>query len=272
MFREKLQLQGKVAIVTGGGTGLGKYMSLTLAQAGADMVIAARRVNLIEETAEEVRKIGRKALSIPTDVTDPSQVKHLIEKSIGDMGKVDILINNAGIVRGEREKPIWEITDEEWFMGINTNLTGTFYCCRAIAKHMVDRQSGKIINLGSGYGLRGARNNYMYCTAKAGVINFTRSLAVSMVPYNVQVNCIIPGMVAQHPPETDPNVARRKAATKFVPMGRIGEPMELGPLALFLASDLSNYIIGEIFPVDGAGLAGGLAPTGLAPLVELGIK
>lgn len=270
MFQEKFQLHGKVAIVTGGGTGLGKYMCLTLAQAGADIVVAARRVKLIEETAAEVKKLGRRALSIPTDVTDPSQVNHLMEKSIKEMGKVDILINNAGIVRGEREKPIWEITDDEWFLGINTNLTGTFYCCRGIAKHMVERQSGKIINLGSGYGLRGARNNYMYCTAKAGVINFSRSLAMSMAPYNIQVNCIIPGMLAQDPPETDKNTARRESAGRFVPMGRIGEPWEAGPLALFLASEASNYIVGEIFPIDGAGLAGGIAPTGLKPAISLG--
>lgn len=269
MLKEKFQLQGRVAIVTGGGTGLGKYMSLALAQAGADIVVAARRVNLIEETAAEIRKLGRRSLSIPTDVTDPSQVNRLMEKTINDMGKVDILINNAGIVRGQRDKPIWEITDDEWSLGISTNLTGTFHCCRAIAKHMVERRSGKIINVASGYGLRGARDNYMYCTAKAGVINFSRSLALSMVPYNVQVNCIIPGLIAQDPPEKDQNVARRKSATKYVPMGRIGEPWELGPLALFLASDASNYIIGEIFPVDGAGLAGGIAPTGFKPLVPL---
>ena len=125
---EKLSLDGKTIVITGGGTGLGREMSVAMAKAGADMVIASRRMGPIEETAEAVREVGRRAIAVSTDVTDSAQVNQLFERAIDEFGKVDVLFNNAGIVRGQGSIPIWDISDEEWRIGIDTNLTGAFYC------------------------------------------------------------------------------------------------------------------------------------------------
>ena len=150
---ETLSLDGKVVVVTGGGTGLGREMGRHLARAGADMVVAGRRTGPIEEAAEEFRSMGRRAFAISTDVTDSTQVNALFERALSELGHVDVLVNNAG--GGGGGKPLWEITDEDWRIGIDTNLTSAFYCSRAIMKHMVDRGSGRIINISSGQGLRG---------------------------------------------------------------------------------------------------------------------
>ena len=170
MLKEKLSLEGKGVVITGGGTGLGREMTLAMARAGADLVIASRRVAPIEEVASEVRDLGRKAVAISTDVTDTAQVNGLMESAIAELGKVDVLLNNAGIVRGQGATPIWDISDEDWRLGIDTNMSSAFYCARAIAKHMAERGGGKIINVSSGYGYRGGRDNYMYCVAKGGIV------------------------------------------------------------------------------------------------------
>ena len=163
-------LQGKVAIITGGGTGLGRAMARALAEEGADVVVAARRVAPIEETAQEIRSIGTRGLAISTDVTDSAQVNGMVERAMAEMGRIDILINNAGIVRGERPVEVWDITDEMWREGIDVNLTSAFYCSRAVGKYFVERRQGKIINVGAGMGFRGIRNNIMYPTAKNGIV------------------------------------------------------------------------------------------------------
>ncbi|MEC8891366.1 MAG: SDR family NAD(P)-dependent oxidoreductase, partial [Chloroflexota bacterium] len=139
---EALSLNGKTVVITGGGTGLGKEMTLAMARAGADLVIAARRLAPIEEVAQQVRAIGRKAEAVTTDATDTESVRSLFKHAIKEFGKVDILFNNAGIVREDGPKPIWEITDESWKIGIDVNLSTAFYCSRAISKHMADRGSG----------------------------------------------------------------------------------------------------------------------------------
>jgi len=262
-------LKGKVAIVTGGGTGLGKASALLLAKEGADVVVAARRVNAIEQTAKEVRDLGVKALGIPTDVTDTAAVNSLVERTIAEMGGLDILVNNAGIVRGQTPKQLWEIPDEEWRLGIDTNLSGTFYCIRASMKHFVDQGHGKIINIASGNGMRGMRGDYMYGTAKAGVINLTRVLAVTFASSNVQVNCIAPGFVDVRHMQPEAVTREVSRTAKFIPVGRFGEPNDIGHLVLFLASDASDYVNGCLFPNDGGGLAGGVAPTGYAPVIPM---
>ena len=147
---EKLSLDGKGIVITGGGTGLGREMVLAIARAGGDLVIASRRAGPIEEVAALARETGRHAVAVPTDVTDTPQVEALFRRALGELGKVDVLINNAGIVRGAGATPIWEISDADWRLGIETNLSSAFYCSRAVAKHMVDRGRGKIINVSSG--------------------------------------------------------------------------------------------------------------------------
>ncbi|MBW1887677.1 MAG: SDR family NAD(P)-dependent oxidoreductase, partial [Deltaproteobacteria bacterium] len=159
MSVEKGTLDGKVIIITGGGTGLGRSMAFRLAEEGADIVVAARRVPPLEETAAGVRERGGKALIVPTDVTDTAQVNRLIEKTLADMGKIDVLINNAGIVRGERPKFMWEISDQDWRTGIDVNLSSAFYCSRAVSKYFADRKGGNIIMVASGEGFRGQRDS-----------------------------------------------------------------------------------------------------------------
>ena len=268
MVSMKGTLEGKVAIITGGGTGLGKAMALTLAREGADIVAAGRRPEPIEQTVKEVRDMGRSGLAVSTDVTDSKQVNNLVEQTLSQMGGLDILINNAGIVRGEQRKPIWDITDEDWYLGINTNLTGAFFCCRAVGKHLVTQKNGKVINIASGSGLRGGRDYYMYCCAKSGVIQLTRSLALSWAEDNIQVNCLVPGFIDTRDLQPKPIAASINRRQEFIPVGRFGIPQDIGSLGLFLASDASNYITGAIFIADGGGLIG-CAPTGYSPIIAI---
>jgi NAD(P)-dependent dehydrogenase (short-subunit alcohol dehydrogenase family) len=266
---ERLSLTGKVAVVTGGGSGLGRAMSLALARAGADVVVAGRRLQPLQETAAAMRQLGRRSHAVSTDITVSAQVTRLMQEALTVMGQVDILINNAGIVRGQELKPIWEMTDEEWHRGIDTNLSGAFYGVRAIARHMAERRSGKIINVASGFAYRGRRNEYMYTSAKAAVVNLTRSLALSLADYNIQVNCIVPGFFIVQPPDTPEGQQRRQQQGRFLAIGRTGEPEELGPLAVFLASAASDHMTGQAVISDGGGLAAGLAPLTLAPTIPL---
>lgn len=262
-------LEGKVAIVTGGGTGLGKAMALALAKEGADVVVGARRLEPIELTAKEIRELGRRSLAVSTDVTDSQQVNRLVEQTLSQMGGLDILVNNAGIVRGQQRREFWEITDEEWHLGIDTNLSGAFFGCRAAAQHLVAQKSGKVINIASGEGLRGARGSFMYNIAKGGVIQLTRSLALTWAENNIQVNTIAPGFidVSTLQPVVRQGFGGRMA--EFNPVGRIGAPQDISSLCVFLASAASDYVTGGLFVVDGAGLAGGYTPTGYAPIINL---
>jgi NAD(P)-dependent dehydrogenase (short-subunit alcohol dehydrogenase family) len=251
-------------------------MAYCLAAEGANIVVAARRVQPLEETAAGVRKFGGKAVVIPTDVTVPAQCNNLIAKSLAEMGKIDVLINNAGIVRGEQRVPLWDITDEAWRTGIEVNLSGGFYCSRAVSKYFADKREGKIILVASGEGFRGQRDSYMYNTAKAGVVNLTRVMALSLAEYNIRVNCIVPGFVdtfEYQPEEYRSAMAQVRASggvrRLFVPIGHSGKPDDIGNVALFLCSDASDYITAGIFISDGGGLAGGFATTGYAPLVSL---
>ena len=263
---DRLSLDGKTVVITGGGTGLGREMALAMARAGADLVIASRRSGPIEETAELVRETGRRGLAVATDVTDSGQVDRLFTASLDEFGKVDVLVNNAGIVRGQGAMPIWDITDHDWRLGIDTNLTGAFYCSRAISRHMVERGQGKIVNVSSGFGFRGGRDNYMYACGKGGVLQLTRTLATSLGRYGVTSNCIVPGFIP-----TEGTAASRENLPRgdFIPIGRVGRPFELGPIAVFLASAASDYMNGEMLIADGGGLAGGFAPTGHAPSIPL---
>ena len=265
---EKLSLNGKGIVITGGGTGLGREMVLAIARAGGDLVIASRRAGPIEEAAALARETGRHAVAVPTDVTDTPQVEALFRRALDELGKVDVLINNAGIVRGAGATPIWDISDADWRLGIETNLSSAFYCSRAVAKHMVDRGRGKIVNVSSGFGLRGGRDNYMYTTAKGGVLQLTRTLAMSLGRYGVTSTCIVPGFI---PTEATATLRETQPQGRFIPIGRVGLPTEIGPVAVFLASDASDYMNGEVFAADGGGLAGGYAPTGYAPEVPLTI-
>jgi NAD(P)-dependent dehydrogenase (short-subunit alcohol dehydrogenase family) len=260
MILDSFNLDGKVAIITGAGRGLGRAMALRLASCGADVVAAARTVAELEETAESVRKLGRRCVIRQTDVAVSEQVNSMVAGAIGEFGRIDVLINNAGGGEDQLGKPLDKITDGEWRRGIDVNLSSQFYCARAVIPHMVGQKRGKIINIASGYGLRGEKHNYMYACSKGGVIQLTRSLALTYAEHNIQTNCIVPGIFPHNE-----RLMKFFKGGKFIPIGRVGYDEDLGPLAVFLSSEASNHINGELIIIDGGGLAGGITPTGVIP-------
>jgi NAD(P)-dependent dehydrogenase (short-subunit alcohol dehydrogenase family) len=260
MILDSFSLEGKVAIITGAGRGLGRAMAIRFANCGADIVAASRTVAQLEETAAAVRAIGRKCLIQPTDVARSDQVNALVAAAIAEFGQIDILVNNAGIGEDSFGKRLEKITDEDWHNGIDTNLSSQFYCARAAIPYMVKRKRGKIINVASGYGLRGGKHNYMYACSKGAILQLTRSLALTYADDNIQTNCIVPGIFPHNPA-----MMEFFKGGKFIPVGRVGEDEDVGPLAVFLASAASDHINGELVIIDGGGLAGGVTPTGVAP-------
>ena len=278
MVLEKLRLDGpprRAAIITGGGRGLGKAMAIALAQAGADVCIAARTQSQLEAAAAEIKeKSGREALVVPTDVQSSAQCDALVARTIERFGRLDIMMNNAGI--GDRRGAgarLWELSDEDWQDTIEVNLHSAFYCSRAAARYFLERgEGGVIVNVASGTALRGFPQSFAYGAAKAGVISLTKSMAAMLAGEKVRVNCIVPGFVAQQPPKDEAEVEALRLRGRFNTARRIGEAWELGPLAVFLCSDASSYVTGETFAIDGGGLTGGIAPTGYTPGVAGGTR
>ena len=262
---ERLRLDGKIVIMTGAGRGLGRAMALDLAEAGAELVAAARTQEQIEETAELIRATGRRGIAVQVDITDSASVQAMVEAALAEFGRIDVLVNNAGGVSRGWNKPLEDITDEQWRKGIDTNLTGAVFCCRAVLPQMLKQGGGKIINITSGLSVRASKYNFMYSAAKAGLNNFTRCMAMNYADKNIQTNLIMPGIF----PHDDPAMLDFWQGGKFIPVGRVGKDEELGHLCVFLASDASNYMNGEMICTEGGGLAGGEVPMGFAPLVPL---
>ena len=267
---EKLRLDGpprRVAIVTGGSRGLGREMALSLALAGADVCIAARTEEQLERTAAFLAvESGREPLVVTTDIRSSADCDRLVQETIDHFGQLDILVNNAGIGDSPgRGQAIWELDDEAWLGAIAVNLNGTFSCTRAALRHIRKRDGGVILNVASGMGMRATPQSVGYAAAKAGVINFTQSVAGAVAREGIRVNCVTPGLVAQQPPGTAEEAEQIRQRGRFITARRLGEAWELGPLALFLCSDASSYVTGANYVIDGGGLAGGVAPTGLEP-------
>lgn len=240
-------LTGKVAIVTGGNGGIGYGIARGLAQAGADIVIAARQQAKSAPATTALQELGVRALSIATDVQDEAAVQAMVQAAVETFGRADILVNNAGI--NIRKAP-QDYTLEEWQQVLNTNLTGVFLCSRAVYPHMVEAGGGKIINIGSMTSIFGSSVSPAYAATKGGVVQFTKSLALFWARDNIQVNAILPGWI--HTDLTASASTERYNAIKArIPHGRWGEPDELAGTAVFLASRASDYVTGVALPVDG---------------------
>ena len=272
MFKE-YSLEGKVALVTGAGRGIGKAIALTFAEAGAEVAVAARTVEQIERTASEIRQLGQKALAIPADVTKREQVNRAVEQTLSHFGRIDILVNNAGTAV---LKPVvfvpgmkftgWQVADgwdtplseEEWHLVLDTNLTSAFLFAQAVGPHMLKRRKGKVINISSNSADLAPPYFSAYCVSKAGLSMFTRCLATEWAPYNVCVNAIGPGDIRTEltePVLADPEM--KKFMLEAIPLGRLGETREVALLAVYLASDASDYVTGQTFYIDGGQLARG---------------
>ena len=243
-----LSLEGQVAIVTGGGTGIGRGIALEFAKAGADVVVASRKLANLEKVAEEVRALDRRSLAVQTDISRKTDVDNLVQKVMGEFGAIDILVNNAAVLG---KFSLLEAPEDEWDRVIDTNLKGYYLCCQAVGKRMVERKRGNIINIASTAAFEGGGS---YNISKAGVVNFTRGIARELGRYNIRVNAIAPGWVitdmAKYIMREDPERLRREAEAT-IPLGRMAEPSDIASVALFLASDASSLITGQTIVVDG---------------------
>ncbi|MFC9359622.1 SDR family NAD(P)-dependent oxidoreductase [Rhodococcus sp. NPDC057014] len=242
-------LEGKVAIVTGAGRGLGRAMAQALVEAGAAVSVAARTATELDSFVDEAKAAGGQALACPTDITDEASVERMVEATVETFGRVDILVNNSGIVA---TTPLVEQSADEWDRVVATNLRGTFLATRAVGTRLLAQKSGKVVNIASNFALQGVANHAAYSASKAGVIAFTRSMAIEWARYGVQVNAIAPGYFA-----TPLNAEMREDAdalakvVRAIPVRRMGEPDELKPWLLLLASKDSNFMTGEVIVIDG---------------------
>lgn len=241
-------LDGKVAIVTGGSRGIGRAVALELAGAGAKIVINyAGNIKAAQETKELIEAKGGNALTIQADVSDMAAVDAMIKKTLDTFGRIDILINNAGITR---DNLIMRMKEEDWDAVINTNLKGIFTCTKAVSRIMMKQKSGKIINMTSVVGIMGNAGQANYAAAKAGVIGFTKSMAKELASRNITVNAIAPGFI-----ETDMTAVLteqvKEDLTAKVPLGRLGTPKDVAQCALFLSSEAANYVTGQTIHIDG---------------------
>jgi NAD(P)-dependent dehydrogenase (short-subunit alcohol dehydrogenase family) len=243
-------LSGRVALITGGSVGLGRQMAEGLAEMGANLVLCARKKERCQQTAEELQKIGVRALALGCDVKDPTSIRVVVEQAVNEFGRIDILINNAGTSWGAL---IEDMTLEQWNKVIETNLTGTFLFSQAVGKVMISQRRGKIINIASVAGMRGSPPSFSaigYSTSKGGVIIFTKDLACKWGMYNIQVNAIAPGWF---PTDMSAKVIQRNKESLLtnIPLGRFGGPNDLKGAAIFLASDASDFVTGHTLVVDG---------------------
>jgi len=242
-----LKLKEKVALVTGAAQGIGKAVALLLARNGADVVVCDVNLEKAEETAKEIETVGQKAIAIKVDVADPGDVDRMVQTTIEGFGRIDILVNNAGITR---DKLILRMTDGDWDAVLNVNLKGTFNCTRAVVKHMSRQKSGKIVSIASVVGEMGNAGQANYAASKAGVIGFTKTIAREFAQRGINVNAVAPGYVETPMTEALPEKAKEELR-RLIPMDRLGNPGDVAEAVLFLVSDASSYITGQVLNVNG---------------------
>ena len=244
----RVDLTGRVAVVTGASRGIGRAIAEALAGSGASVCVNYRsNMAEAEGALAAIEKAGGRGFLHQADVTNPAQVNGMVDAVVARYGKLDVLVNNAGVTR---DRLLLEMEDRDWEEVLNTNLDGVYYCCRAAASFMLRQRWGRIINVSSVTAVRGAKGQANYAASKGGVNALTRALAVELAPKNITVNAIAPGLI-----ETDMSRPVLEAAAGFIrdriPMRRVGYPGDVAPLAVFLASDHATYITGQTIGIDG---------------------
>ena len=256
MSYSRLELNGKVAVVVGGTSGIGLAIAKGLAEAGADVVPTARRADLVDTAAAEIEQLGRRSLRVASDVSDRSSLQQVLDESVKAFGKVDILVNSAGRTK---RAPTIDFSEEDWDDIIDTNLTGTLRAAQVFGRHMLERESGSIINIASLSSFVALYEVAAYSASKAAVASLTKSLAIEWGPLGVRVNAIAPGVfrTALNQKLLDETERGREFLLR-TPMRRFGNVDELAGAAVFLASDAASFVNGEIIAVDGGFLASGV--------------
>jgi 3-oxoacyl-[acyl-carrier protein] reductase len=248
----------RIALVTGASRGLGRSIASELAAEGFDLALAARSAEGLASLASEVEAAGRSCLAVPCDVTQAGEIRALFAAAVERFGRLDVVVSNAGGSTAGG-KQLWDVSDEDWHYDIDLNLSSAFFCAREAARVMKDQPGGGVIvNLASGYGFRGGRNNFMYTASKAGIVNLTRSLALSLADFGIRCVAVAPGFFPQY--EASQEMGRK--AARNIPLRRTGENRELTRLVAFLVSPASWPITGSTIAIDGGGLAAGCLPTG----------
>lgn len=254
----QFSLEGRVALVTGGSRGIGEATAVTLAKAGADVAVTSRKLPDLERVANEVREVGRRSLAIETHVGRMDQLQPLVDRVTDELGRLDVLVNNAGT---NFFSPAIEMEERGWDVVFNLDLKGLFFLSQRAARVMRKQGRGAIVNISSVSGLRVQVPTGHYSIAKAGVIMATKVMAVEWAPYRIRANCIAPGAVDTRLydaifallPE-DEGAKRKAEAAARIPMKRVGTPQEIADGVLYLASDASSYVTGQTFAVDGGAL------------------
>lgn len=246
---ELFDLSEKVAIVTGASRGLGQYFARALAKSGADLVITSRDLSSLNEFKQEIESLGRKAFAVQLDVLSQSDIDNMVRMTINEYGKIDILVNNAGL---NIRRPSTDVSQEDWDTVLNTNLKGSFFCAQAAAKEMIKRKHGRIINVGSCTCVFGMEGIAPYTASRGAILSMTRSLAAEWGKFGITVNVLAPGWfkTAQNAVLYE-NKEWVDYITERIPLNRPGQPHDLDGTVIFLASDASEYITGQIILVDG---------------------
>ena len=242
-----MQLASQVAIITGGARGIGREMALLFAREGADVALFDVNADTLERTAAELRALGRRAEGISVDVTDGKQVEDGVGKVLDKLGRIDILINNAGITK---DGLLLRMDDAQWDRVLEINLKGTFLCTRAVAKHLLKQRRGRIVNIASIVGIIGNPGQANYAASKAGIIGLTKSVAKELASRGVTCNAIAPGFIQTDMTHVLPEETKQKLLS-IIPLGTLGEARDVAEAALFLASDAARYITGHVLVVDG---------------------